>query len=50
MYVGNTIVVAAVTGEVVAPYPDRPSEGILLFSVEVSPMTEAKGGVSTYYY
>lgn len=36
--VGRTRVLATVTGEIVQPFPDRPSEGILVFNVELSPM------------
>lgn len=34
--IGETMIVAAVTGEIVSPYPDRPSEGFLLFSTDIS--------------
>ena len=40
---GNTIVVAVITGEIVPPFPDRPVEGILQFSSRVSPQTELTG-------
>jgi exosome complex component RRP45 len=33
---GETQVAAAVTGEIVAPFPDKASEGFLLFSTEIS--------------
>jgi exosome complex component RRP45 len=35
---GKTKVAAHVTAEVVRPYTDRPSEGVLLFNTEISPM------------
>ena len=31
-------VLAVVQGDIVAPRPDRPTEGILSFTVEISPM------------
>eukprot|EP01041_Mallomonas_annulata_P007135 gene7135-14515_t len=42
---GNTKVVCSVTGEIVPPYPDRPSEGIVQLNTEVSFATE-KAGIS----
>lgn len=41
--IGNTLAVAVVSGEIVAPYPDRPVEGILQFNAEVSTMAENSG-------
>jgi len=41
--IGDTRVVSVVSGEIVAPYPDRPTEGIIQFNAEVSPMAEAHG-------
>ncbi|KDO33475.1 hypothetical protein SPRG_02283 [Saprolegnia parasitica CBS 223.65] len=38
LQLGRTRVLAVVSGEVVAPFPDRPTEGFLQFSVELSPM------------
>ncbi|ETW09128.1 hypothetical protein H310_01570 [Aphanomyces invadans] len=38
---GRTRVLAVVSGEVVAPFPDRPTEGFLQFQVELSPMGAA---------
>eukprot|EP00299_Pterocystis_sp_00344_P008882 c3549_g1_i1.p1 GENE.c3549_g1_i1~~c3549_g1_i1.p1 ORF type:complete len:433 (-),score=107.95 c3549_g1_i1:60-1358(-) len=35
---GSTRVFAVVTAEVTEPYPDRPTEGMLTFNVELSPM------------
>ncbi|TMW58114.1 hypothetical protein Poli38472_011702 [Pythium oligandrum] len=35
---GRTRVIANVHGEIVPPFPDRPTEGFLHFSVELSPM------------
>ncbi|KAG1143989.1 hypothetical protein G6F37_006553 [Rhizopus arrhizus] len=35
---GKTKVAANVTAEVVRPYADRPTEGILIFNTEISPM------------
>lgn len=34
--IGETLVAAAVTGEIVSPFPDRPSEGFLQFSTDIS--------------
>ncbi|ETV98995.1 hypothetical protein H310_08467 [Aphanomyces invadans] len=34
-------VLAVVSGEIVAPFPDRPTEGFLRFQVELSPMGAA---------
>lgn len=42
-HLGTTSVIAIVTGEVVAPYPDRPTEGSLHFNTEISPQTELLG-------
>ncbi|OQR96972.1 exosome complex exonuclease RRP45-like protein [Achlya hypogyna] len=41
LQLGRTRVLAVVSGEVVAPFPDRPTEGFLQFSVELSPMGAA---------
>ena len=38
--VGETRVICVVKGAVVAPFPDRPTEGTLLFSVEFSNLAE----------
>ncbi|KAH9093155.1 hypothetical protein Ae201684P_008815 [Aphanomyces euteiches] len=38
LQLGRTRVLAVVSGEVVAPFPDRPTEGFLQFQVELSPM------------
>ncbi|OQR89760.1 exosome complex exonuclease RRP45 [Thraustotheca clavata] len=38
---GRTRVLAVVSGEVVPPFPDRPTEGFLQFNVELSPMGAA---------
>ena len=35
---GETRVMAVVTAELEAPYPDRPNEGSIRFNVEFSPM------------
>jgi hypothetical protein len=35
-----------VSSEIVIPYPDKPVEGILQFSADISPTVEARGGVS----
>lgn len=40
--IGNTLVIAVVTGEIVSPYPDRPIEGILQFNAEVSSLADIK--------
>ncbi len=42
-HLGITSVIAIVTGEVVAPFPDRPNEGSLHFNTEISPHTETLG-------
>jgi exosome complex component RRP45 len=44
--VGNTRVAAMVSADVISPYPDRPTEGIIQFNAEVSPMAEATMRVS----
>ncbi|GLD92489.1 hypothetical protein PINS_up001048 [Pythium insidiosum] len=36
--IGRTRVIANVHGEIVPPFPDRPTEGFLHFNVELSPM------------
>ncbi|CAM9342529.1 unnamed protein product, partial [Choristocarpus tenellus] len=41
---GRTRVLAVVTGEVVPPFPDRPTEGFLYFNVELGPMASASMG------
>jgi exosome complex RNA-binding protein Rrp42 (RNase PH superfamily) len=41
---GSTLVYAIVTGEIVAPYPDRPVEGVLQFSASVSRKMESAAG------
>eukprot|EP01036_Dinobryon_divergens_P026026 gene26026-34628_t len=46
VHIGSTFVVAVVSSEIVPPYPDKPVEGILQFSADISPTTEARGGVS----
>ncbi|RHY62642.1 hypothetical protein DYB30_000412 [Aphanomyces astaci] len=38
LQLGRTRVLAVVSGEVIAPFPDRPTEGFLQFQVELSPM------------
>ncbi|KAI8388656.1 ribosomal protein S5 domain 2-type protein [Radiomyces spectabilis] len=38
---GRTRVAARVTAEVVRPRPDKPTEGMLLFNTEISPMASA---------
>ena len=43
---GKTVVVAVVSAELVAPYPDRPTEGLLQFVADVSPLAEAHGVTS----
>jgi len=40
---GNTRCVCTVRGEIVAPYMDRPTEGMLQFNTSLSPATEAAG-------
>ena len=40
---GKTLVVAVVSAEIVPPYPDRPSEGMIQFHADVSPLAEARG-------
>ena len=40
---GSTIVLALVTGDIVAPYPDKPVDGIIQFNAEVSTLTENCG-------
>jgi len=37
---GTTRVLAVVVGEIVEPYPDRPSEGFFTFNTEFSPMAD----------
>jgi len=37
---GETRVMAVVHSEIVAPYPDRPTEGFYIFNVEFSPMAD----------
>lgn len=39
----DTLVITAVSGEIVSPYPDRPVEGILQFNVNISTHTELSG-------
>lgn len=34
--IGETIVAVAVTGEIVSPFPDRPAEGFLVFSTDIT--------------
>lgn len=34
--VGDTLVSASCVGEIISPFPDRPSEGFLLFSTDIS--------------
>eukprot|EP00752_Nemacystus_decipiens_P009980 g8900.t1 len=41
---GRTRVLGVVTGEVVPPFPDRPTEGFLLFNVDLGPMAAASVG------
>jgi exosome complex component RRP45 len=41
---GRTRALAVVSSEVVPPYPDRPADGLLSFSVELSKMAEASIG------
>ena len=41
---GRTQALAAVSAEVVPPYPDRPTDGLLMFNVEISRMAEAGMG------
>ncbi|CAM9097447.1 unnamed protein product, partial [Ectocarpus sp. 6 AP-2014] len=41
---GRTRVLGVVTGEVVPPFPDRPTEGFLHFNVELGPMAAASLG------
>ncbi|KAJ1431957.1 ribosomal protein S5 domain 2-type protein [Ochromonadaceae sp. CCMP2298] len=43
---GSTLVYAIVTGEIVAPYPDRPVEGVLQFSASVSSKMESAAGTA----
>ena len=43
---GDTRCVCSVRGDIVAPYPDRPSEGILQFNAAMSPAAEAVGYTS----
>ena len=38
VHLGETKVMAVATAELIEPYPDRPSEGMLQFFVEYSPM------------
>ncbi|KAF9365388.1 hypothetical protein BGX34_010210 [Mortierella sp. NVP85] len=38
---GNTRVLAKVSCEVLRPYPDKPTEGFLMFNTEVSPMASS---------
>jgi exosome complex component RRP45 len=40
---GGTKIVACVRGELVAPFPDRPTEGIIQFNCTVSVATKASG-------
>ncbi|CAM9786358.1 unnamed protein product [Pylaiella littoralis] len=41
---GRTRVLGVVTGEVVPPFPDRPTDGFLHFNVELGPMAAANFG------
>lgn len=41
--IGDTFVITVVTGEIVAPYPDRPTDGILQFNADVSTLAENSG-------
>jgi exosome complex component RRP45 len=43
VHLGDTKALAVVTGEVVAPFLDRPTEGQLLFQVDISAMAEPGG-------
>ena len=43
---GKTVVIAVVSAELVAPYPDRPTEGLIQFVADVSPLAEAHGVTS----
>lgn len=45
---GHTRVMAVVVGELVAPFPDRPTEGFLNFNVELSPMASANFEVTQF--
>jgi len=38
LQLGRTRVLAVVSGDVLPPFPDRPTEGFLQFNVELSPM------------
>ncbi|KAG2232668.1 ribosomal protein S5 domain 2-type protein [Thamnidium elegans] len=38
VHLGKTKVVAIVSAEVIRPYADKPTEGILIFNTEISPM------------
>jgi len=40
---GQTRVVSVTRGEIVAPFPDRPNDGILQFSANISPESEKAG-------
>eukprot|EP00611_Tribonema_gayanum_P024279 TRINITY_DN5322_c0_g1_i1.p1 TRINITY_DN5322_c0_g1~~TRINITY_DN5322_c0_g1_i1.p1 ORF type:complete len:506 (-),score=156.14 TRINITY_DN5322_c0_g1_i1:32-1549(-) len=42
---GRTQTLAVVSAEVVPPYPDRPTDGALMFNVELSKMAEASVGL-----
>jgi exosome complex component RRP45 len=41
--IGDTFVITVVSGEIVAPYPDRPTDGILQFNADVSTLAENSG-------
>ncbi len=41
--IGDTLVICIVSGEIVAPYPDRPTDGILQFNADVSTLAENSG-------
>lgn len=43
--IGNSIVIAMVNGEIVAPYPDRPTDGILQFNANCMSLPEGSGVV-----
>lgn len=40
---GDTLVICIVTGDIVTPYPDRPTDGILQFQATVSTLAESSG-------
>lgn len=43
--IGNTLVIAKVRGELVTPFPDKPTEGIIHFSADVS-ISAKNAGIS----